>query len=69
MTYETKKQQQDRFIAEFLRRVREAPPGERVYMAVGDLFKPADVHDICEKRASRRRVAVNGDGDNTRDKT
>jgi hypothetical protein len=39
MTNESKKQQQERFLAEFLWHLREAPPGERVYMAVGDLFK------------------------------
>jgi hypothetical protein len=27
MTYETKKQQRERFLAEFLRRLREAPEG------------------------------------------
>jgi len=31
MTYETKKQQRERFLAEFLQRIREAPPGTRVY--------------------------------------
>jgi hypothetical protein len=38
MTYETKEQQRERFLAEFLQRIREAPPGIRVYMAVGDMF-------------------------------
>ena len=46
MTYETKEQQRERFLAEFLQRIREAPPGTRVYMAVGDMFKDAGVHDI-----------------------
>jgi hypothetical protein len=53
MAYETKKQQRDRFIAEFLRRLREAPPGTRVYMRVGDVFKDADVVNIDELRAAR----------------
>jgi hypothetical protein len=39
MTYLTKKQLKERFFAEFLRRLREAPPGTRVYMRVGDMFK------------------------------
>ena len=39
MTYETKKQLQERFLADFLRRLREAPAGTRVYMRVGDAFK------------------------------
>ena len=53
MAYETKKQQRERFIAEFLRRLREAPPGARVYMRVGDVFKDADVVSIDELRAAR----------------
>jgi hypothetical protein len=53
MAYETKKQQRDRFIAEFLRRLGEAPPGTRVYMRVGDVFKDADVVSIDELRAAR----------------
>jgi hypothetical protein len=53
MAYETKKQQRERFIAEFLRRLREAPPGTRVYMRVGDVFKDADVVSIDELRAAR----------------
>jgi hypothetical protein len=32
MTYETKKQERERFIEEFLRRLHEAPEGTRVYM-------------------------------------
>lgn len=54
MTHLTKKQQQERLIEEFLRRLREAPPGERIYMAVGDLFKLAEVHDFDKWRAARR---------------
>src|SRR5271169_1560844 len=58
MTYLTKKQLQERFIEEFLRRLREAPEGERVYMRVGDLFKLADVHTVEELRAARRATVV-----------
>jgi hypothetical protein len=66
VTRETKKQRQQRFIEEFVRRLREAPAGERVYLGVGelfspadvhsigDLFSPADVHNIEELRAARR---------------
>ena len=61
MTHLTKKQQQERFIEEFLRRLREAPPGERVYMAVGDVFKAAEVHDPNELRTARRGAVVRGD--------
>jgi len=61
MTYETKEQQRERFLAEFLQRIREAPPGTRVYMAVGDMFKDAGVHDIEELRAARRGAAVRKD--------
>ena len=57
MAYLTKKQLQEQFIDEFLRRLREAPEGERVYMRVGDLFKPADVHRLDELRAARRKAA------------
>jgi hypothetical protein len=53
MAYETKKRQRERFIAEFLRRLREAPPGTRIYMRVGDVFKDADVVSIDELRAPR----------------
>jgi hypothetical protein len=52
----TKKEQQELFIEELLRRLREAPPGERVYMRVGDLFKDADVHSLDEWRST-----ANGD--------
>jgi hypothetical protein len=58
MTYETKKQERERFLAEFLRRLREAPPGTRVYMAVGDVFKDADVHSIDDLRAARQAAVV-----------
>jgi len=59
----TKKQLQERFIAEFLRRLREAPPGARVYMAVGDLFKDADVLSLDELRAARRAAVVRDNDD------
>jgi hypothetical protein len=61
MTRLTKKQQQEEFFEELLRRIREAPPGERVYMAVGDLFKDADIYNLDEWRAARRAVAVGDD--------
>jgi UDP-2,3-diacylglucosamine pyrophosphatase LpxH len=54
MAHLTKKQRQERLFEEFLRRIREAPPGERVYMAVGDLFEAAEVHDLNEVRTARR---------------
>jgi hypothetical protein len=63
MAYLTKKQLQEQFIDEFLRRLREAPEGERVYMRVGDLFKHADVHSIDEARAARQAAAVRNDDD------
>jgi len=46
MAYLTKKQERERFLAEFLRRLRDAPPGTRVYMRVGDVFKDAHVVSI-----------------------
>jgi hypothetical protein len=33
-------QLQQQFIAEFVRRLREAPHGQRVYMKCGDVFAP-----------------------------
>jgi hypothetical protein len=53
MAYLTKNQEREQFLAEFLRRLREAPPGTRVYMRVGDVFKDADVVSIDESRAAR----------------
>jgi hypothetical protein len=55
MTHLTKKQKQrqEQFLEAFLRRTREAPPGERVYWAVGDLFEAAEVHDLKEEKAAR----------------
>ncbi len=58
MAYLTKKQERERFLAEFLRRLREAPPGTRVYMRVGDVFKDADVVGIDELRAAREAKVV-----------
>jgi hypothetical protein len=43
-------QERKRFIAEFARRLREARPGERVYMRVGDVFKDADIYNLDEWR-------------------
>jgi hypothetical protein len=63
MNYLTKKQLQERFFAEFLRRLREAPPGTRVYVPVGDLFNDADVHSLDEWRAARRATVVRDDDD------
>jgi hypothetical protein len=53
MTNLTKKELQDRFLTEFLRRLREAPPGTRVYMATGDLFKDAEVRSLERRRVRR----------------
>jgi hypothetical protein len=58
MAYLTKKQERELFIAEFLRRLREAPPGTRVYMRVGDVFKDADVINIDELRTAREAAVV-----------
>ena len=61
MAYLTKKQERERFIAEFLRRLREAPAGTRVYMRVGDVFRDADVVSIDELRTARRGAVVHDD--------
>ena len=58
MAYLTKKQERELFIAEFSRRLREAPPGTRVYMRVGDVFKDADVISMDELRAAREAAVV-----------
>jgi len=63
MTYLTKKQERERFIEEFLRRLREVPPSTRVYMRVGDVFKDADVVSIDELRAAREAALVRDDDD------
>jgi hypothetical protein len=56
VTYESKKQLQEQFLAEFL-----APPGTRVHMPDSDVFKPADVHSIDELRAAHRADDVEED--------
>ena len=63
MAYLTKKQQRELFIDEFLRRLREAPPGTRVYMRVGDVFRDADVVSIDELRAAREAASVRDNDD------
>jgi hypothetical protein len=63
MAYLTKKQEREQFLAEFLRRLREAPPGTRVYMRVGDVFKDADVVGIDELRAAREAAVARDDAD------
>ena len=67
MAHLSKKQRQERLMEEFLRRIREAPPGERVYMAVGDLFEAAEVHDLNEMRTARRAAVDPGGGDRGKD--
>jgi hypothetical protein len=64
MAYLTKKQERERFIDEFLQRLREAPPGTRVYMRVGDVFRDADVVSIDELRAAREAALVRDHDDN-----
>jgi hypothetical protein len=63
MTYETKEQQRKRLYAEFLRRLREAPPGTRVYMAGDDLFMDADLYRLENWRAAHRVGKVRDDDD------
>ena len=63
MAYLTKKQQRELFIDEFLRRLREAPPGTRFYMRVGDVFRDADVVSIDELRAAREAALVRDNDD------
>ena len=63
MAYLTKKQQRELFVDEFLRRLREAPPGTRVYMRVGDVFRDADVVSIDELRAAREAALVRDNDD------
>jgi hypothetical protein len=43
---------QQQFIAEFVRRLREAPDGTRVYMRCGDVFAPLAE---CDDDAADRR--------------
>jgi hypothetical protein len=56
-------QEREQFLAEFLRRLREAPPGTRVYMRVGDVFRDADVVSIDELRAAREAALVRDNDD------
>jgi hypothetical protein len=63
MGHPTKEQERGLFIAEFLRRLREAAPGQRVYMRVGDMFKDADVIDLSEWQAARRKDGRGTDHD------
>ena len=69
MAYLTKKQERELFIEEFLRRLREAPPGTRFYMRVGDVFRDADVVGIDELRTARKAKVVrdvdNDEGEDT----
>ena len=58
MTYLTKMQERELFIAEFLRRLREAPPGTRVSYGCGDVFRDADVVGIDELRTTRKAKVV-----------
>jgi len=67
MAYLTKKQLQERFFAEFLQHLVEAPEGTRVYMPVGDLFKDADVRSIDELRAARRTAVARNVDDGEED--
>ncbi len=69
MAYLTKKQKRELFIDEFLRRLREAPPGTRVYMRVGDVFRDADVVSIDELRAAREAALVHDNDDGREDDT
>ncbi len=69
MAYLTKKQQRELFIDEFLRRLREAPPGTRVYMRVGDVFRDADVVSIDEVRAAREAALVRDNDDDEQEDT
>jgi hypothetical protein len=67
MAHLTKKQQQERLIEAFLQRIRQAAPGERVYMAVGDLFQAAEVHSLSDVRTARRAAAARNDNDEGED--
>ncbi len=63
MIYLTKMQEREQFLAEFLQRLREAPPGTRVYMRAGDAFRDADVVSIDELRAAREAALVRDNDD------
>ena len=67
MTYLTKMQEREQLLAEFLRRLCEAPPGTRVYMRVGDVFRDADVVGIDELRATREAALIRDDDNGERE--
>ena len=69
MTYLTKMREREQLLAEFLQRLCEAPPGTRVYMRVGDVFKDADVVGINELRAAREAKVVRDDDDGKEEDT
>jgi hypothetical protein len=62
-------QEREQFLAEFLRRLREAPPGTRVYVRVGDVFKDADVVGIDGLWAAREAALVRDDDDGKEEDT
>jgi hypothetical protein len=59
----TKERERALFIAEFLRRLRDAAPGQRVYMRVGDMFEDADVIALSEWQAAPRKDGRGTDHD------
>jgi hypothetical protein len=59
-------QERELFLAEFLRRLREAPPGTRVYMRCGDVFKGADVVNIDDLRTAHEIVGDDAAEDGSR---
>ncbi len=67
MIYLTKMQEREQFLAEFLQRLREAPPGTRVYMRAGDAFRDADVVSIDELRATREAALIRDDDNGERE--
>lgn len=69
MAYLTKKQERERFLAEFLRRLRVAPQGTRIYMRVGEVFKDADVVSIDQLRAAREAALVRDDDNGEEEET
>src|SRR5260370_42052385 len=66
MAHLSKKQRQERLMEEFLRRIREASPGERVYMAVCALFEAPEGREPRQERSARRSPAEPGRGDGGR---
>ena len=63
MAYETKEQERKWFIAEFLRQVREAPPGTRVNISAEGVFGDAEVVKIDDLRAARESAANHNDNE------